>query len=114
MIIESEDFFNNTAPINRIQANEKNGCCKFLKIETDNPKIIDILTELKIIESKSQVKRLIEQNGITIDEGWECEQKPKDINCTVDLTLDDFFDVKIGKKKHFRIFCLTPKKVLDK
>lgn len=23
MIIESEDFFNNTAPINRIQANEK-------------------------------------------------------------------------------------------
>ena len=70
--------------------------------------------ELKIIESKSQVKRLIEQNGITIDEGWECEQKPKDINCTVDLTIDDFFDVKIGKKKHFRIFCLTPKKVLDK
>ena len=42
MIIESEDFFNNTALINRIQANEKNGCCKFLKIETDNPKIIDI------------------------------------------------------------------------
>lgn len=31
----------------------------------------------------------------------------------VDLTIDDFFDIKIGKKKHFRIFCLTPKNLLN-
>ena len=49
MIIESEDFFNNTAPINRIQANEKNGCCKFLKIETDNPKIIEFLKLIDVL-----------------------------------------------------------------
>lgn len=113
MEIDKEYFFNNTAGINRLQANEKGDCCKFIKIETDTPKIVDVITELRIVESKSQARRLIEQNGITIDEGWECEQKPKDINCMVDLTIDDFFDIKIGKKKHFRIFCLTPKNLLN-
>lgn len=90
----------------------KKGCCKFVKIDTDYPKIIDVLVEVGIVESKSQCRRLIEQNGITIDESWECEQKPTDINCIVDLSIDDFFDVRIGKKKHFRIFCLTPKEFL--
>lgn len=112
MIIEDEEFFKNSAGINRLYAENKKGCCKFVKTDTDYPKIIDVLVEVGIVESKSQCRRLIEQNGITIDEGWECEQKPIDTNCTVDLSVDDFFDVRIGKKKVFRIFCLTPKKFI--
>jgi tyrosyl-tRNA synthetase len=112
MLIEDEEFFKNSAKINRLYAENKKGCCKFVKIDTDYPKIIDVLVEVGIVESKNQCRRLIEQNGITIDESWECEQKPTDINCIVDLSIDDFFDVRIGKKKHFRIFCLTPKEFL--
>ena len=51
--------------------------------------ILITLDNLK--DELSEVLDYFEQNGITIDESWECEQKPKDINCTVDLTIDDFF-----------------------
>lgn len=60
MLIEDEEFFKNSAKINRLYAENKKGCCKFVKIDTDYPKIIDILVEVGIVESKSQCRRLIE------------------------------------------------------
>jgi tyrosyl-tRNA synthetase len=61
---------------------------KFKKGQT----IEELLVEKNIIESKSQVKRLGEQGGLTID-----EEKVKSNNPAVDGIL------KIGKNRHFKL-----------
>ena len=57
-------------------------------------KLLDVLTQNKVIGSKSEGRRLIAQNGLSID-----NQKVSD----PDFVLHDSAVVKIGKKKFFKI-----------
>lgn len=88
-------------------------------------KVIDLL--MHICSSKGEARRLIQGNGVSIDEGWRerahdamsyCKKhnlpivqtgitdepyKSADPNWTIDITFEDWVDVKIGKKTFKRI-----------
>lgn len=59
--------------------------------------IVDFLASLSIISSKSEARRLIEQNGIMID-----NEKKSDISEMIDLTKKEFV-VKKGKKTFVKV-----------
>ena len=59
--------------------------------------ILDFLSKLSIIKSKSEAKRLVEQNGIMID-----NQKMTDINELIDLSKKELV-VKKGKKTFVKV-----------
>ncbi len=59
--------------------------------------IVDFLASLSIISSKSEARRLIEQNGIMID-----NQKKSDVSEMIDLSKKDFV-VKKGKKTFVKV-----------
>ncbi len=65
-----------------------------------NTRLLDILVEKNIFVSKGEVKRFIQQNGVSIN-----DQKLNDIDRL--LTESDFHDgfciIKKGKKKHYRL-----------
>ena len=62
--------------------------------------IVDLLLKVKLISSKSEGKRLIEQNGISVN-----QEKVKDINAII--TEEDFKEghiiIQKGKKVFLRV-----------
>ncbi len=69
--------------------------------ETDlGMKYLDLLTREKVFASKSEGRRLIQQNGVSIN-----NEKSTDVDCI--LQSDDFKDgsilIKKGKKKYYRL-----------
>lgn len=66
--------------------------------EVAGQKLIDILLEQKAIESKGEGRRLIKQNGISIN-----DKKISDIDYSItNEELTDGFVVKLGKKKFYK------------
>ena len=66
-----------------------------------NTKLIDVLTEHKIFASKSEGRRLIEQNGLTLG-----DDKISDVDkllVAADFTADNSILVRKGKKKYYRL-----------
>ena len=65
-----------------------------------NTRLLDILVDKKIFVSKGEMKRFIQQNGVSIN-----DQKLNDIDRL--LTESDFHDgfciIRKGKKKHYRL-----------
>lgn len=59
--------------------------------------VVDFLSQLSIFNSKSEIRRLIEQNGIMID-----DKKVENINENVDLTKKEII-VKKGKKTFLKV-----------
>ena len=60
--------------------------------------ILEMLSQLSIIKSKGEARRLIEQGGIVIN-----NQKKTDINEVIDLTSNKEFIVKKGKKTFVKV-----------
>ena len=62
--------------------------------------VLDILVDSKIVTSKSEGRRLIEQNGIIIN-----QNKVTDIDLliTIDLLTDDFIIIQKGKKTFLKV-----------
>ena len=58
-------------------------------------KLLDVLVEQKIIGSKGEGRRLIAQNGLTVN-----DQKIADVDATIDTTE---LVVKLGKKKFYKL-----------
>ena len=66
-----------------------------------NTKLIDVLTEHKIFASKSEGRRLVEQNGLTLG-----DDKISDVDkllVAADFTADNSILVRKGKKKYYRL-----------
>jgi tyrosyl-tRNA synthetase len=61
-------------------------------------KLTALLTELKLVPSKSEAERLIKQRGVEIDE--VCVEDPRK---EIDLTKPGAFLLRVGKKKFVRI-----------
>ena len=59
--------------------------------------VVDFLSQLSIFNSKSEIRRLIEQNGIMID-----DKKVENINENIDLTKKEII-VKKGKKTFLKV-----------
>ena len=74
--------------------------CKIsVKIENlDKIKVVDFLSKLSIISSKSEARRLIEQGGIVIN-----NEKKQDIAEILDLNSTKEFIVKKGKKTFLKV-----------
>ena len=70
------------------------------KEEIAEMNILDLLLKVKLIPSKGEGRRLVQQNGLTVN-----GDKVTDINMTVteDLFADDGMIVKKGKKVFHRI-----------
>lgn len=62
--------------------------------------ILDILVESKIVTSKSEGRRLIEQNGISINQNKVTDV---DLLITNDLLTDDFIIIQKGKKVFLKV-----------
>ena len=60
--------------------------------------ILDFLSRLTIVKSKSEARRLIEQGGIIID-----NQKKTNINENINLTKQQELIVKKGKKTFIKV-----------
>ena len=88
----TEDLFNNKGISENMPT--KKISSKILDIN-----IVDLLVEVEIVSSKSEAKRLIEQNGISINQ-------IKEINANRIITMDDFKDgfiIQKGKKIFLKI-----------
>lgn len=59
--------------------------------------VLDFISKLSIVKSKSEARRLIEQGGITID-----SDKKNDINEILNLTKNEFI-VQKGKKTFIKV-----------
>ncbi len=68
--------------------------------ELDGMGILDLLTYVKLVPSKGEGRRLIQQNGLSIN-----DEKVTDVNATVtsDMITDDGFIIKKGKKIFHRV-----------
>ena len=64
--------------------------------------ILDFLSNLSIVKSKSEARRLIEQGGIIID-----SQKKNNINEILDLKTNKEFIVKKGKKTFIKVIVIN-------
>ena len=77
------------------------GSIPFTEMSSDNFKdgmpILELLTKLELIESNSEGRRLIQQNGIQLN-----DEKAKDFKQVI--TLDDFVDNKLMIKKGKKVF----------
>jgi tyrosyl-tRNA synthetase len=68
------------------------------KFKEDKIKIIDLIFEAKVTSSKSEARRLVEQNGISIN------NKTADLNfCINKNNLENGIILKKGKKNYFKI-----------
>lgn len=61
----------------------------------ENQDAVDLLTQSKLAESRSEAKRLIEQNGVTIDD--------KAVKPNESITLNENSIVRVGKRKFVKI-----------
>ena len=62
-----------------------------------NINVVDFLSQLSIFNSKSEIRRLIEQKGIMID-----YKKVENINDNIDLTKEEII-IKKGKKTFLKV-----------
>jgi len=73
---------------------------KINKIEIKNKNLSDLILTTKLQSSKSEIKRLIKNNGIKINNLKIDEDLPVS---KINLQSKNFFKLSIGKKKHFKI-----------
>ena len=68
--------------------------------DIDGKAILDLLTQIKLIPSKGEGRRLVQQNGLTVN-----DEKVTDPNMAVnaDMFANDGMIVKKGKKVYHRI-----------
>ncbi len=66
------------------------------KIETEKP-LIEILVESGILSSKSEAKRMIQQNAVYLN-----NQKVTDINLKIGISMKDMV-IKVGKRKFLKL-----------
>ncbi len=66
------------------------------KIELEKP-LVDILVESKILSSKSEAKRMIQQNAVYIN-----NERVSDINFKISLTMKNSV-IKVGKRKFLKL-----------
>ena len=74
-----------------------------LKINSNiikNKNLSDLIILIKLENSKSEIKRLIKNNGIKINNSKINEDLPVS---KIDLNNKNFFKLSIGKKKHYKI-----------
>lgn len=71
-----------------------------LSVPSNTPTLIAVLTETKLVSSKSEARRLIEQGGVSID-----GEKVTDINATIPQKTE--FILKVGKRRFLKIVCNT-------
>ncbi len=73
---------------------------KLDKAEIENKNLSDIILFAKLERSKSEIKRLIKNNGIKINNS----KIEKDISFSeIKLSNNSYFKLSIGKKKHYKI-----------
>ena len=73
---------------------------KLSKNKLESKNISDLILETKLESSKSEIKRLIKNNGIKIN-NFKIKE---DLQVSkIDLNKKNFFKLSIGKKKHFKI-----------
>ena len=63
--------------------------------------VIDLLDNTKILNSKSEIRRAIKENGIRINDIILTDEKK--IISLKDFTENSYIKVSHGKKKHFKI-----------
>lgn len=66
------------------------------KCNNNNQNIIDLLTQTKLAESRTEAKRLIQQGGVSVNDNIV-----KDTNATIDLVNDQI--IKVGKRRFVKI-----------
>ena len=74
-----------------------------LKINSNiikNKNLSDLIISIKLENSKSEIKRLIKNNGIKINNSKINEDLPVS---KIDLNNKNFFKLSIGKKKHYKV-----------
>jgi len=79
------------------KSNSENMPTEILTVDTNEINILDFLTKLSIISSKSEARRLIEQGGITIN-----NEKKIDTNELINLNVKEHI-VKKGKKTFVKV-----------
>ena len=73
---------------------------KIKKSEISNKNLSDLIIYAKLEGSKSEIKRLIKNNGIKINN----KKISEDLSFSkINLENKNFFKLSIGKKKHFKI-----------
>ena len=73
---------------------------KIKKNDIINKNISDLILIIKLESSKSEIKRLISNNGIKINN----TKIEKDLSISeINFKSKNFFKLSIGKKKHFKI-----------
>jgi len=73
---------------------------KVKKNETKNKNLSDLILSAKLETSKSEIKRLIKNNGIKVNNIKIEEDSPIS---QINLNEKNYFKLSIGKKKHFKI-----------
>jgi len=81
---------------NIFKANQLPQDIETIYIGKDNSNIIDLIVEAKLIESKREAKRMIEQGGVKID-----QEKVTDENTVVDLVQEHI--IQVGKRKFKKV-----------
>mgnify|MGYP001246764900 CR=1 FL=1 len=76
---------------------------KVEKKQIENKNISDLILQSKLESSKSEIKRLIKNNGIKINNSKIEEDVPV---AKIDFDEKNFFKLSIGKKKHFKIIII--------
>src|SRR5574344_1149753 len=90
----SEDLFNNNGVSDNMDTVELN------KDELDKITLIELLTKTNIISSKSEARRLITQNGISINNIKESNES-KIISS--DMLTDNYIIIQKGKKTFIKV-----------
>ncbi len=89
---KAQEYFEKT-----VQKKEKPTSIVNVQLSTIDWKLTDLLTELKLASSKTEAKRLIEQNGIKID-----DQVVNDIDKKIELSEKDIL-VQRGKRRFVKV-----------
>jgi len=98
---ESKKCFNQAKKIfSENSSDEGLPLLKIKKNEIKNKKLSDLIQFTKLENSKSEIRRLIKNNGIKINNLKIEDDFPVS---EIDLNKDNFFKLSIGKKKHFKI-----------
>lgn len=69
---------------------------KTVSLKPGKYSLVDLLVELKMVESKSEARRMLQQNGVKID-----QQLPKDQ--TIEIKAKNGFVLQVGKRKFLKI-----------
>jgi len=58
--------------------------------------LVDVIAQTKVVKSKSEIKRMIQQGGVSVN-----SNRITDIYASI--STKDVYDIKIGKRKFVRI-----------